>query len=593
MREPGRPKALFKPISVGGRPPVDVCLFPEAGDEVTPWLLEHDWIDEPVQRAFLDHVEPGMRVLDLGSHIGLFSLAAASLGASVVAVDAVALHVRQLRLAAERSALPVTALQGVAAARPGVAQFVESSIHSHVHTPESAKFETPDQRDRIVEVPALVVDAAVAAAGWDGVDVVKMDIEGTELGALAGMTALARSRPVFVFECNGTMLSIYGATTRRLRGWFTRRGYRLWMVDHLRPGVLVPADAHSVQPECVVDYLALPDERTPPARWRLEAPLSRDEVVTRLLDQAAIPAWGFRAYVSDVLRSAPAWLRRDPLIEPARIALAEDVDATVRLRTPLGSPSSPPSGDPPTDPGLVAIARDVAIAQRPEVLARAQGQRRRVAPPLVLERLSFHVRRGTFVGLLGVHPHERSVLLNALAGRVPLAGGSLSVRGRVLTLSRLAAGLEPELSVRENIAVFAAFLGRDARAATLHAPDTVRLAGLEAHLDDPLGDQAADSILRLALTLVLEEPRHDLVLLDGLPRTQDDGFADWAWERTLVLRRAGVAFLQAVPDGSALLGPPDRLLYLTGRTVLAAGHPGSVDDLFRRHTLGLEDRGVR
>ena len=50
-----------------------------------PGCCDHDWIDEPVQRAFLGLVEPGTRVLDLGCHLGTFSLPAAALGASVLA----------------------------------------------------------------------------------------------------------------------------------------------------------------------------------------------------------------------------------------------------------------------------------------------------------------------------------------------------------------------------------------------------------------------------------------------------------------------------------------------------------------------------
>ena len=65
-------RLAFNHVSVLGSPPVEFCLDPYAGDPVAAWLLEHDWIDEPVMRAFLGLVRPGTRVIDLGCHLGTF-----------------------------------------------------------------------------------------------------------------------------------------------------------------------------------------------------------------------------------------------------------------------------------------------------------------------------------------------------------------------------------------------------------------------------------------------------------------------------------------------------------------------------------------
>ena len=94
---------VFASVAVAGAPPVDFCIDPDAGDPVAAWFLEHSWIDEPVQRAFLGLVQEGSRVLDLGCHLGTFSLPAAALGAEVIAVDANPRHVELLREAARQN----------------------------------------------------------------------------------------------------------------------------------------------------------------------------------------------------------------------------------------------------------------------------------------------------------------------------------------------------------------------------------------------------------------------------------------------------------------------------------------------------------
>jgi ABC-type polysaccharide/polyol phosphate transport system ATPase subunit len=559
---------------VGGRPPVDVCLFRDSTDDVVPWLFDHDWIDEPVLRVFLDHVGPGMRVLDLGAQLGLFALSAASLGASVVAVDDVPGHIEQLRLAAARNGFTdLRAVLGVAAA----------TADQHVH-------------DRGQAAPTVAVADVLADAGWAFVDVVKMDIEGMELDALRGMSRLFRRgrQPVVVFESNGGMLPEYSATPRQLGAWLTRRGYSLWLIDYLRPGRLVAGGDITVQSEAVVDFLALPAGRTPPDHWRVDPAPSRDETVTRLLDQARDDHPWFRRYVADTLAAGPAWLRHDPLVEPSRVALAEDVSADVRAHAPPRSarPRWSRTQD-ETDPTLAVLARDAAVAERPEVLARAPGQRLGTGVSLLFDGLSFHIRRGSFVGVIGAHAHELSEFLATVAGRRPVVRGALDVHGRVLLLNQLALGFDPELSARENVTVLAAFLGHDVPAAAARAGEFADRAGLGARIDDPLGDQPADSIARLASSLVLDRPSADLLLIGGLPRVRDGSFAEWARDRTYALRAAGATIVQTAPDPAALLGPPDRLLYLANGAIRAAGHPASVDDLFRRHALGLDDRELR
>lgn len=572
---------VFRPVSVAGGPRIEVCLRLDVGDKVAPWLMEHDWIDEPVQRAFLEQVRPGMRVLDLGSHLGLFGLSAAALGAKVIAVDAVADHAEQLERAVERNGFAdFSIVSGVLAERSGRhVRFLAEGIESHT----IAEVEDDDDAFDAVTVS---VDDILDEHGWDEVDVIKMDIEGSEIAALAGMRRLfARGvRPVFVFEGNGGTLPRYAHSLGKLRSAFTRRGYRLLMIDHLRPGTLV--EPQRMQPESVVDYLALPEGHDPPPGWALAPPFTREELVTRLLDEASVDGWAFRRYVSDALHGAPAWLLGDPLMAAGHRALLEDLDGTVRAATPRPAATRASPRREPADPTLVILAREVALATRRERLARVAGQPRERPPRLLLQDVSFHVRRGTLVAVVGSGHDERRALMDALAGRRDVTDGELRVSARPLLLGRLADALEPELSFAENVAILSAFLGRGRR-----SPHEVALRlGVGAAVDAPLGELAADIALCLVLVLALEVADHELVLLDGLPQAQDTRVRDWAWSRTHALREAGVTIVQAAESPDGLIGPPDRLLYLHDGTLRAAGHVGSVADLARRHQLGLPDR---
>ena len=585
---------VFTEVSVAGAPPTLFCIDPQAGDPVAAWYLDHDWIDEPVQRAFLGLIAPGMRVIDLGSHLGTFSLPAAALGAAVLAVDADRAHVELLRAAAERNGFEQIQVHHRAISDSDTAvSFVERSIHGHVH-PASSSEPPPGA----VAVEPATVDGLVEQAGWDAVDVIKMDIEGMETVALRGMARLhARGwRPAMVFECNGSMLPAGGSSICELRERVVELGYELLMIDHLRPGTLVHAGAGAIQPECVCDYLAMPAGASDLAsRWRIAEPFTREETITRLLDGAAGEGAGYRAYAASLLRHGPDWLRRAGAVRAALDALALDREAVVRSACARNSApwpavehadeAEPASG--PRPPDLRVWAEGLAVSEPPTGLERAPGDERAQPGAPVLEHVSLHLRRGQLVALLGDRPESTSALLAALAGIRRPSAGELACDGRAVLLARIGDGLEPALSVADNVALFGCFLGADARLASGTATRVAQLVGLQDRLDARLDSLETGEMALLALAVAMELAEPELLLVDRLPRLPAGGGRDWLNASVARLRARGGAIVQAVWEAEELIAPPDRAVWIEDHTIVASGHSASVIDARRRESLGL------
>ena len=403
---------------MAGGPLVLFCVDPAAGDPVASWFLDHGSIDEPVQRAFSGLIEPGMHVLDLGCHLGTFSLAAAALGASVLAVDAAASHVELLNAAAVRNGFSqVHAVQRAISDSQTPVAFIERSIHGHVLGSDDA------DHGQAVEVQTATVDDLLDERGWDDLDVVKMDIEGMEATALAGMRQLfARgSRPAIVFECNGSMLPRSGSSICTLRRTFVELGYELLMIDHLHPGTLVQAEADAIQPECVCDYIAVPvGTGSALARdWRIEPPFTRGQTVSRLLDTAAMEGAGYRAYAAELLAWGPEGLRSEPGAGAVLRALALDRDGGVRAAVgarPAGSTASehtlgdaPASVGPPAD--MRVWARGISVGDATGGLGLRADDADELAATDVKRRVP---QQRLCVGALAIR--HRAV---ELAGRIP------------------------------------------------------------------------------------------------------------------------------------------------------------------------------
>ncbi|MGD1050555.1 MAG: FkbM family methyltransferase [Solirubrobacteraceae bacterium] len=585
---------VFTEVSVAGAPPVLFCVDPQAGDPVAAWYLDHDWIDEPVQRAFLELVGPDLRVIDLGSHLGTFTLPAAALGASVLAVDATRAHVELLRAAAERNGFDRVQVHHRAISDSDApVTFIERSIHGHVH-PDTSSEPPPGA----VAVAPATVDGLLEQAGWDDVDVIKMDIEGMETVALRGMARLhARGlRPAIVFECNGSMLPAARSSIVELRQRLVELGYELLMIDHLRPGTLVRVGPGAIQPECVCDYLAL--SPVPPelvGRWRTFPGFTREETIARLLDSAAGEGAGYRAYAASLLRHGPDWLRRVGAVQPALDALAVDRDAGVRhacARRSAAWPAVEHAGEPEPARGLRYAdlrvwAEDLELNEPPPELERAPGDTHAGQGPPLLDCASLHVRPGQLVGLLSDRPAPASALLAALAGLLRPSAGELERDGRTVLVARIGEGLEPALSVGDNVALFGCFLGADVRLASGNAPRVAELVGLKDRLDDRLDALEPAEIALLAMAVALELAEPELLLIDRLPRLPAGGGRDWLGARVAQLCAHGGAVVQAVSDPDDLIAPADRAMWIAGNAIVASGHSASVTGARQRDGIGL------
>lgn len=595
--QPVPPDVACVRVAVAGAPPVTFCIDPEAGDPVATWFTDHDWIDEPVQRAFLCLVGPGTRVLDLGCHIGTFSLAAAALGAQVLAVDAAPEHVRLVTLAAacnrfnDLHVVHAAIADGVdgGTVGPRCVRFVVRSIHGHV-------LAGGEPSEEAIDVPVVTVDELLAQVGWTGVDVVKMDIEGCEVAALRGMRELfgRGTRPALVLESNSDMLERMGSSVVELRALVMDLGYEVLLIDHLRPGVLVEVGPTSIQTESASDVLAV---RGRPGglleQWRVEPPPGREATICRLLDAAASPAPGYRRVAADLLRAGPAWLRDAGAVRAARAALDHDIDDAVRRgpghqgrgRAVFDYADAPEPACRGAPDAVAIMVEGLSVAPRLADLERP-FELPRPAEEAVLRDLFFHVNRGDAVALLSEQPRAATLLLDTLSGHLAPLDGELTVRGDTLSLASLSAGLEPGLTVEENALVLGAFLGGHVPSLEAALPELLETVGLAGLTDRPLHQAGAEAVVRLGLGVGLTCRQPAVLLIGDLPLVGDSTFLDWARGQLTALLAGGTAVVQIVRDRVGLLVEPRRALWLEAGGLRAAGHAASVFEEARLAQLG-------
>ena len=130
-----------------------------------------------------------------------------------------------------------------------------------------------------------------------------------------------------------------------------------------------------------------------------------------------------------------------------------------------------------------------------------------------LDHVSFKVRRGEVVGLVGTNGSGKSTMLKCIAGVLEPTEGECVVRGNIAPLIELGAGFDRELTARENIYLNGSLLGYTKSFIDDHIQDIIDFAELEDFMDMPLKNYSSGMVARIAFAIAtVTEP--DILIVD-------------------------------------------------------------------------------
>jgi FkbM family methyltransferase len=180
--------------------------------------------EEPVTRCLCANLLPGMTAVDVGAHIGYFTLVMAGRTGTTGRVFAFEPNPevqKYLRENLRRNGCSQVTVCPVALFRDEGSGTLEGSDGLNARL-------TPHADSRAGGVTMAVFDRFAPTQGIAGVDLVKMDVEGAELDILLGMRRLlSEDHPSFVIEVHPRQLGMFGHTEAELRGYLESCGYSI------------------------------------------------------------------------------------------------------------------------------------------------------------------------------------------------------------------------------------------------------------------------------------------------------------------------------------------------------------------------------
>ena len=196
-------------------------------------------------------------------------------------------------------------------------------------------------------------------------------------------------------------------------------------------------------------------------------------------------------------------------------------------------------------------------------------------PYTALDNISFTVRKGESLGIIGENGAGKSTLLKIISGVLSPSGGIFDSRGRVLSIIELGVGFHPEFTGRENIFFYGDILGFSRKLLKDKVDEIVDFSELGTFIDKPIKTYSSGMLLRLSFSTVTSfDP--EILVLDEVLAVGDIHFQRKSLNRILNYKKKGMTILFCSHDAYQIRMMCDRALWLKDGRVADLGEPESV-----------------
>ncbi len=196
-----------------------------------------------------------------------------------------------------------------------------------------------------------------------------------------------------------------------------------------------------------------------------------------------------------------------------------------------------------------------------------------------LQDVSFELRKGESIGLVGKNGSGKSTLLRIIAGLIKPDTGLVEINGRVAPLIALGAGFSPILTGRENIYANMSILGLSKKEIDERFDAVVDFAEIGDAIDSPVQTYSSGMAARLGFASAIHtEP--DILLLDEVLAVGDIRFRIKCYQRLADLREQGTAFILVSHNPISILSICDSAIYLSQGKLLMTGSAQEVTNQY-------------
>lgn len=202
-----------------------------------------------------------------------------------------------------------------------------------------------------------------------------------------------------------------------------------------------------------------------------------------------------------------------------------------------------------------------------------------------LQNVSFHVRRGEVLGIIGHNGAGKSTILKVISGILKPTEGSVQIGGTVVPMLELGSGFDFDLTGRENIFLNGAILGYSEKTLKEKYDEIVEFSELGRFIDVPLRNYSSGMIVRLAFSIAtIVQP--DILIVDEILAVGDAAFQEKSKARMRELMSGGTTVLFVSHSLDQIREMCDRVVWLDHGQLKMCGETQRVCDAYQTGASG-------
>ncbi|MCI9146692.1 MAG: ABC transporter ATP-binding protein [Hungatella sp.] len=198
-----------------------------------------------------------------------------------------------------------------------------------------------------------------------------------------------------------------------------------------------------------------------------------------------------------------------------------------------------------------------------------------------LNNLSFQVKKGETVGIIGTNGSGKSTILKIITGVLSPTTGTVEVEGNISALLELGAGFNSDYTGIENIYMNGTMMGFSRKEMDGKLQDILDFADIGDFVHQPVKTYSSGMFIRLAFALAINvEP--EILIVDEALSVGDVFFQSKCYRRMEEIRQKGTTILMVTHDMGSIIKYCDKVVLLNKGNFVAEGPPGHMVDLYKK-----------
>ena len=205
-----------------------------------------------------------------------------------------------------------------------------------------------------------------------------------------------------------------------------------------------------------------------------------------------------------------------------------------------------------------------------------------------LNQLSFHVKKGETVGIIGTNGSGKSTILKIITGVLTPTTGEVAVDGKISALLELGAGFNMDYTGIENIYMNGTMMGYTKKEMDAKLQDILDFAEIGDFVYQPVKTYSSGMFVRLAFALAINvDP--EILIVDEALSVGDVFFQSKCYRRMEEIRKKGTTILMVTHDMGSIIKYCDKVVLLNKGEFVSEGAPGHMVDLYKKILAGQLD----